>query len=1803
MTTTSRRFPRINRVVLGLIVSRCSVVTVHGARDDHQTAWTARNDDSNWILCEMFSGLSVRQLDYVYDTGNSARIYDPSANGITVEANALLNKLAQNRAELPSTEKDRPIIWICHDLGGSIVKQALNNAIHTQPDFDLLDVLDSPIFLACPHGNESKEELEDQLFALLNLPGPPVQTQTLRKITNLSRQIEKINLEFLETNVMDRAHIINFTGQEKNETQANATMIPQTAAQDTNADNQVINSATDLPTTPHRIFSVHHSAMVHNLGLYYTLPLVRTDHLDLVRGDEPSELWDRSAFPSKHWNNSFGFDLRVVPKYLSYQNSLLSLLPPTRVTKFRFFLSGAPNRPALMSWIIEHDALQKQLCQRIGPRTLHLHAGSSRHEVIDMKLVSQQLYNAYELAKREMWQTPDFGCFYFDFDQHDSRRAGIKAMIVSFLCTYECRLQSHESPSHPRSIDTWSLKQMISVFLEVQATPNMKDLTIILGRIDQCDEKERSIFLQAVLEHQRDNELYFNLLITTTGPEGFLCDILPPGSTINLDDCSLPLNDYLVCPRECATEERIQRLIARRPEFTHSGPQFSQILGQFKELSSLQEKAFEWLSNYKCGSSTDEVTDMVQKVSSSPHQALLNATIDKLSAERQRIAIHIYDWVKFASEPLTLEILAEAVRYSLPQETARLQYIENLEEFSRFVEQVMGGIILKDGRDLIFSDDSFYDVSTTREVCAEQNHIHRPHADMATVCLRYLLGTEGQEILTHLSVDKQGMDDVSWSPIALPRHSLVSYALRFWTAHYRAAGDHRPIELATELLQDMTKRAAWAEAVYVVSNPFTRTQREYISSLPYMAMFGLDDLVLKQIEHGKGENRWNQDHWLAIAEAARNGHATTVTLLLEHTDMDSAGLREAVHWAARCGQAEALDCLVPKAQALEDFSWPPNILEHAIVAGLENLVLALVQAGYDLNEGDSTDSCRAAHLAVRYSQDNLLKILLDSGRVDLRLENDVGQTPLALAAHVGTAASIRHLLDAGASPEAGELGKLLYDTINYGNHKSLEMLIDAKIFSTDLLASKFSHLDESDFPLMLAVTSGFVECTRVLLDNGVDPNVTCEKGSALYQAIGDGPFLDVCRVLLDKGADPNESTTEVSVSSGGNVPLVKAAGVANKLMVEMLLEHEAKINVADPNSDEHDTPLSRAIANDLYDVMELLLKRGADPNLICESKPDAKLSFPPLYTAISLVRDSRFVEALINHDAKIDWARSDGSWTNWHAAYDSTDTMSLLLRKGADINAVKADGWTALMLAVEYKEKRSVEFLLKQTNPKADLEIYSKSDLKSTVLHLACEFYDVDILKMLLEAGADVNSQRSDGAFPLSLLIDFNARDCEDGVAMILKRKPNLELSGSEGCTVLHRIRDETPLSVVMRLVEEGAPVNAVDDRGHTPLSWAVECGNINVARYLTTVKGVKCNIYHPTFGSILHMAAAKSTLEMVRQLVKTGAEPSVVDPAFGESVLYSAIGNSNEKERAKIIRYLVEEVGVDVNAVGGEWGCPLRRVVGERWEKSLLKYLLRHGARTDHTDTIGRTAVHWAVLHDDLYNLKTLVKFGADLSVADNFGRTPLHFATTRYGDFGLIQYILEKLPKDVTNINIADVDGWTPLMWACRSQWFYLNRLALVLIDEYKADAGVRSKDGQWSPLKLAALHCWDEEYVELLARSVESQGIEKSRISQDRETKNEYPRYKDCESCLTVCQGQTWICPTCHKYLCFKCIPHSGEMHNPEHTFVDLDEYERVDEGSDADAAPSAHEGKSVAGSENEEGETDSESEEEDEEEDTD
>lgn len=239
--------------------------------------------------------------------------------------------------------------------------------------------------------------------------------------------------------------------------------------------------------------------------------------------------------------------------YLTYQNSLLSLSPPTLVRAYMHqSYAGSATKPNVMEWIMEHDAFfEKGENQNLGPKTVYIHAGTRGH-VIDIKLASQQLCFAYDSRKKHRNPTvPCYGCFYFEFHRHDSRRNGIKAMITSFLCTFVCRFWTAEqnivrwSSQHLNRFSCWSLKDLIVVFLRVQETYDMKNMTIILAQIDHCDEQERIIFLEAILGKQSFSDVTSHFIITTSRPDDSISEILPPNSLISLDDCPLSLDEYL----------------------------------------------------------------------------------------------------------------------------------------------------------------------------------------------------------------------------------------------------------------------------------------------------------------------------------------------------------------------------------------------------------------------------------------------------------------------------------------------------------------------------------------------------------------------------------------------------------------------------------------------------------------------------------------------------------------------------------------------------------------------------------------------------------------------------------------------------------------------------------------------------------------------------------------------------------------------------------------------------------------------------------------------------------------------------------------------------------------------------------------------------------------------------------------------------------------------------------------------------------------------------------------------------------
>ena len=170
------------------------IVAVHGLEGDPHTTWTHYNGHL-WLRDSLPHGLPhSRIMTFGYD----AAIFIRSVADVQTTARALLSELNTWRAE----NIGRPIIFICHSLGGIIVKDALNIAHATLSDDIYRDILYSTqavAFLGTPHMGASAAWWASNASSLVSgLSGKliPRRDAFVKCLEKNSRELARISADF-----------------------------------------------------------------------------------------------------------------------------------------------------------------------------------------------------------------------------------------------------------------------------------------------------------------------------------------------------------------------------------------------------------------------------------------------------------------------------------------------------------------------------------------------------------------------------------------------------------------------------------------------------------------------------------------------------------------------------------------------------------------------------------------------------------------------------------------------------------------------------------------------------------------------------------------------------------------------------------------------------------------------------------------------------------------------------------------------------------------------------------------------------------------------------------------------------------------------------------------------------------------------------------------------------------------------------------------------------------------------------------------------------------------------------------------------------------------------------------------------------------------------------------------------------------------------------------------------------------------------------------------------------------------------
>jgi ankyrin repeat protein len=418
-------------------------------------------------------------------------------------------------------------------------------------------------------------------------------------------------------------------------------------------------------------------------------------------------------------------------------------------------------------------------------------------------------------------------------------------------------------------------------------------------------------------------------------------------------------------------------------------------------------------------------------------------------------------------------------------------------------------------------------------------------------------------------------------------------------------------------------------------------------------------------------------------------------------------------------------------------------------------------------------------------------------------------------------------------------------------------------------------------------------------------------------------------------------------------------------------------NKIDVNARDEDgaTALSWAAVRCNMENAELLLKAGANPNLTNEQMVG------PLYLAI-VNGSPAIVRLLLEHGADAKIARADGETALMTATrLGQVDVMKMLLDRGADVNAKEKNfGQTALMWAAGHPD--ATRLLIEHG---ADVHAVSKvweitatiyTPTTSTIgktgipwnndgtwtnqqggqnpLMFAVQHHDLESVRMLLDAGVDVNSAAADGTTPLlASLYKWDPLGKE-----FVPGKGAPAPSGSSA-----RFGADVPMAAF--LLDHGAKVDATDGAGYTPLHGAA----LAVATITTMGRDRSAYGGGRAVRSKIPKTAAESdtsvklneALAMVQRLLAAGADPN------------------------RQTRYPTSGPVGDVRINPAPPGSSPFHIAAYSDSLELVRMLADKGANPNLLRKDGHTPFSVAVLSTNLEIVKEMVARGADLTAIYN--------------------------------------------------------------------------------------------------------------------------------------------------------------------------------------------------------------------------
>ena len=678
---------------------------------------------------------------------------------------------------------------------------------------------------------------------------------------------------------------------------------------------------------------------------------------------------------------------------------------------------------------------------------------------------------------------------------------------------------------------------------------------------------------------------------------------------------------------------------------------------------------------------------------------------------------------------------------------------------------------------------------------------------------------------------------------------------------------------------------------------------------------GHDQIVSLLIDEGADVNSRGGHYGHALIASLHAKHDEAVIVLLRsgaNANAVSKKYGSAVQLACSSNSERVLESVLEKGASSEGLKAEnPYLLHHAARNDLVYLADFLIRRDYDIELTDGTPNqphWTPLMAAARYRSEGVLQLLLDAGADVFALDGD-GASPIQLAAEKVGVSTVERLLKHATVVQK----HLVKDLINQARH----------------------HNDWT--ALREVVQLDNLDMVKILVEAGATLAPDKSGVTPLHHAATKG-YLSILQFFLSRCTDINLALALNLRNKWGKTPLTDAVQAGHTKVVKALIDHGGSLFYEDNKTR---MPLEIAARYDFVDIANLFL------NMSDAKKKKSHFSTTHRtregFTALQFAAKHnarRVLEVLVEQDC--DCRPNNGGWNALHEAteFKHREIVEILLKavdkgthvKNLDINLKRPKGLTPLNTAARDGDLAMVQSFLSrnctfegneaQNNPihhaaegghlevlesllampEAKRLINAQNRHKYTALFIASRKDHLDVVKLLLNRGADHMLQSENGETCLHAAVSS-----DPGLIRLLLTQAREE-NNLESFLDLRKTTDRTALHCAIeakypdipQLLSFGASYKAKTHDGVTPLHCAAWDGYAQAAEDLLHAAEKAgdfefVNTFNDYSKTPLIDAAQRGNYKLVEILLHHGADIIRCDKVGQNALHYSAWRNRKE--------------------------------------------------------------------------------------------------------------------------------------------------------------------------------------------------------------------------------------------------------------------------------------------------------------------